>query len=480
MKRTLGETIARNYVFGVGAQLSVQVLSWLFSILVVRGLGAAEYGKYAQVGAYIGIFAIFGDLGISTFAQREIAKDRGRTREFFWNLGALRFLLAFVVLFLAVGSAWLLGRPSDIMLGIWLVSFRGFLYVFQGTVETVLRGYERLDYVSSLRVLSQAMYLMGGIFVMLNGYGFIGLIIATLPGVIAFAVAGRWLIRHKLFADVSFQINPAHWWSLVRSGFPFGLTTFTNVLSSQLGTILVGLWVTNAAVGYYDLAYTLVLTLLTLTSGLNAALLPSLSRLFVQDRDRTVAIYRRVIRYLFVLSLPIAAGTTILAKDIVLTLYGEDLAGAVRPLQILIWVFPVLAFTSLCGSLTTAFHLEKPTARINIVNAIVNLFLNILAVPSFGVLGASVVIVLTELVGLFQFGLLLRRDFDWDPILRSFVQPVVAAIVMAVGVLLVRDALGMWAIGVGAVLYFGVGYVVGVWRFEELKGLGKMVLRGVV
>ncbi len=480
MKRGLNETIARNYVFGIGARMSMRVLSWLFSVFVVRGLGAAEYGKYAQVLAYMAIFSVFGDLGISTYAAREIAKNHGRTKELFWNIRALRFLLAFVVLFLATGSAWLLGRPQDLVLGILFASCEGFLYVFQGTVDTVLMGYERVDYASLLTVLSQFLYLLTGLFVMLNGYGFIGLIFATWPGVIAFAAVGEWLIRSKLKTDVSFQIAPNRWWSLMRLGLPFGLATFTNMLSFRLDTILLGLWVTDAVVGQYNVAYNLIFTLLTLTNSLNGALLPSLSRVFVRDRAKTQAIYQRVIRYLFIFSLPIAVGTTILAEDIILTLYGNDLAGAIRPLQILIWVLPVLTFTSLCGSITTVFHLEKQTARVNIVNVVVNVCLNIFAIPNFGILGAAVVTVLTELVGLFQFGMVLRRDFDWSAVLRSLVQPLIAAAVMAVGVFLVRDVLHLWCIAVGAVLYVIVSYVLGVWRFQELKVLGRTMLRGIV
>jgi O-antigen/teichoic acid export membrane protein len=480
MERSLSETIARNYIFGVGARVAMRVLAWLFSVFVIRGLGAAEYGKYSQVLAYMAIFSIFGDLGISTLAQREIAKDHSRTRGLFWNIRVVRFLLAFVVLLLATGSAWLLGRPQDLVLGIFFASCEGFLYVFQGPVNSVLIGYERVDYASSLTVLAQSLYPLVGMFVMLNGYGFIGLVFATWPGVIAFAAVGEWLIRKKLKADISFQIAPNRWWSLIQSGFPFGLTTFTNMLSFRLDTILLGLWITDAAVGQYNAAYNLIFTLLTLTGSLNGALLPSLSRVFVQDRARTQAIFQRVIRYLFIFSLPIAVGTTILARDIVLTLYGNDLAGAITPLQVLIWVLPILTFTSLCGSITTVFHLEKQTARVNVVNAMANFALNLYAIPNFGLLGASVATVLTELIGLLQFGIILRRDFDWGGILRSFAQPLIAAAVMAIGVLLVRDSLQLWAVGAGAGFYISASYILGVWTFQELKTLSKTMVRGII
>jgi O-antigen/teichoic acid export membrane protein len=480
MNRDLGQTIARNYIFGFGAQIVLRLLSWLFSIYVIRGLGAAEYGKYTQVLAFIAIFSVLGDLGISSYAGREIAKDHNATRQLFWNIRALRFMLAFLVILVSTGSAWLLGRSEDILLGILFASSGLFLYVFQGTTEFVLTGYERVDYVSVLTMISQLLYLIFGVYVMVKGLGFIGLIFATWPGVIVFIILGEWLIRQRLKADVRFQFTPGSWIELIRSGIPFGLTTLTNMLSFRLDTILLGLWVTDAAIGHYNAAYNLIFTLLTLTATLNGALLPSLSRYFVQDPMKTREIYQRVMRYLFIFSLPIAVGTTILAKEIILTLYGADLSGAIRPLQILIWVLPVLTFTSLCGSITTVFHLEKKTARINAINALVNFSINILIIPFYGIIGASVATVFTEIVGIFQFGFILREHFDWAVLTRSLVQPLLAAAIMGAGVLLLRDTLQLWSIGVGVALYLASSYLLGVWDLIELKLISKTMLKGLV
>lgn len=480
MNRDLGQIIARNYIFGFGAQIVLRLLSWLFSVYVIRGLGAAEYGKYTQVLAFIAIFSVLGDLGVSTYAGREIAKDHVATRQLFWNIRALRFMLAFVVILVSTGSAWLLGRSEDILLGIFFASSGLFLYVFQGTTEFVLTGYERVDYVSVLTMVSQGLYLVFGVVVMVKGLGFLGLIFATWPGLIVFILLGGWLVRHRLHADTRLQLTPGSWIELIRSGLPFGLTTLTNMLSFRLDTILLGIWVTNTAIGNYNAAYNLIFTLLTLTASLNSALLPSLSRYFMQDPTKTREIYQRVMRYLFIFSLPIAVGTTILAREIILTLYGEDLSGAIRPLQILIWVLPVLTFTSLCGSITTVFHLEKKTARINAINALVNFSINILVIPFFGILGASVATVFTEIVGIFQFGFVLREHFDWAVLTRSLFQPLLAALIMGAGVFILRDTLQLWSIGAGVLLYLASSYLLGVWDLIELKLISKTMLRGLV
>jgi O-antigen/teichoic acid export membrane protein len=476
MKQSVIKTIARNYLFGMGAQGGIRLLSFLFSIFVVRGLGPEEFGKYTQVLAYMAIFSIFGDLGVSNFASREIAKQHEASRNFFWNVRVLRIILGFLVVSLSTSSAYLLGRSPEIILGVFISSLSVFFFAFQGTVEIVLTGYERVDYVSMLMVLSQTLYLVFGIIVMLNHWGYIGLIFATWPGAIISTIVGGKLIRKKLKADVPLNIEINQWPKLIKSGIPFGVITFTNMLSFKVDTILLGIWVSDAQVGYYNAAYNLIFTLLTFTNTLNSTLLPTLSRLFVTDSNRTQIIYHKAIQYLAIFSLPVAFGTTILAKEIIQTLYGEQMMGAVLPLQILIWVLPVLVITSLCGSITTVFHLERQSARVNAVNAVFNLLLNLLVIPFFGIIGASLATVLTEMVGFGQFIKILSKQFNWPQLLKSLIKPLVACLIMSVGVFFVYKTIHMWAILLGVGLYIIACYVVRMDNISEIRTMSRLLV----
>ena len=249
------------------------------------------------------------------------------------------------------------------------------------------------------------------------------------------------------------------------------------MLSFRLDTILLGIWITDEVVGNYNAAYNLIFNLLTFTATLNAALLPTLSRIFINEPDTTRQIYQRVMRYLFVFSLPIAVGTTLLAREIIVFLYTDKLSGAILPLQILIWVLPVLTFTSLCGSVTTVFHLERKTARINLINALVNIIGNLIVIPLFGILGASISTVFTEVVGMFQFGYVLRERFAWGKILETYIPVILTSFIMGVVVYLVRPYLHIYSVLIGAVVYILMGYFTKVWDWHEIRAISKSMLK---
>ena len=68
--------VARNSAFGMAAQLTIKVLSFGFTVLIVRQLGAADFGQYAAVLAFGGLFVFVADLGLSPYAVREVARWR--------------------------------------------------------------------------------------------------------------------------------------------------------------------------------------------------------------------------------------------------------------------------------------------------------------------------------------------------------------------------------------------------------------------
>jgi O-antigen/teichoic acid export membrane protein len=60
--------IARNSAFVLGVQVVLKILAFLFNVYVVRRLGDVHFGQYSAVMAYVAMFAIFTDWGMSPYA----------------------------------------------------------------------------------------------------------------------------------------------------------------------------------------------------------------------------------------------------------------------------------------------------------------------------------------------------------------------------------------------------------------------------
>jgi O-antigen/teichoic acid export membrane protein len=50
--KQLTRTVLRNSAFGMAAQMLIKILSFGFSVLIVRNLGASDFGQYSAVMAF--------------------------------------------------------------------------------------------------------------------------------------------------------------------------------------------------------------------------------------------------------------------------------------------------------------------------------------------------------------------------------------------------------------------------------------------
>ncbi|HEX5164081.1 MAG TPA: oligosaccharide flippase family protein, partial [Thermomicrobiales bacterium] len=108
-------TVARNSLFSVAGQIALKLLSFAFVILVVRQLGETDYGRYSAALAFVGIFSVFADMGVASYAVREIARSRDRAPSLLVNMAVIRVGLAVLVIACTVGGAWLVGYDRSMI-----------------------------------------------------------------------------------------------------------------------------------------------------------------------------------------------------------------------------------------------------------------------------------------------------------------------------------------------------------------------------
>ena len=252
---SLTAVIARNSVFVLGVQVALKVLAFLFNVYVVRRLGDAHFGRYSAVVAYVAMFSIFTDLGMSPYALREIARDRQRAARLLPNIAAIRVVLSLAITVIAPLSALWLGKEGDIIMGILIASAGLVLYAFQGPLDCVLTAYERLDYVSVFTLVNQLVFWGLAVLLLVSGLGYIGLIIASLAGVAGAALLSGWALSTLDVGRLTLSIRS--WPRLLQSALPFGVSDFTYAFMYRFDTVVISFVLTDAAVGWYSVCGTL-------------------------------------------------------------------------------------------------------------------------------------------------------------------------------------------------------------------------------
>ncbi len=455
----LARTVLRNSIVGMIAQLAIKALSFSFSILIVRQLGATDFGQYAAVIGFGSVFLFIADLGLAPYTVREIARLRSepdsleRIRNLYADVLTLRLILACIAGILVTGAAIATGRPPMMIGAIILNALTLLIYAVHGSSEAVLAGYERLDLTAGMQVVNQLVFVTLGGLALWFGLGYYGLIFATMIGVAVMTIlVARALWRLGVRPG---QRQRARWIHLLRAAFPFGVIGLTLGLSYRFDTVVLNVAHGDTVTGYYNAAYNLIFALVTLSNVLNTALYPSLTRQARQDPANLPRIYERILSYLGIVALPITAGGFILAQPIVFLLFGEGYAAAAPLLSILIWTLPLMFLTEFLGYVVVIADREKLVARSIMVSSGINVLANIIFTPMYGAMAAAVITVITEAVLAAQYIWLIRDQLQrmhWQPLAKA----TVAVLLMAVAVYVFRDWPVLLVIGSGGALYGGL------------------------
>ncbi len=468
--------VARNAAFVLGAQVMLKILAFLFNVYIVRRLGAVHFGQYSAVMAYVAIFAVFTDLGMAPYSVREIAEDHRRTSWLLPNIIAIRLVFSLVITLVASLSAYWLGKEQGIVLGIFIASTGQFIYAFQGPLDSVLTARERLDYTATFSIVNQLVFWGLGVLLLISGMGFIGLIIASLTGVAVVALLSGWVLFRRLGVG---RLAPSirRWPQLLLAALPFGVSSIAGAFLRRFDTVLMSFVLTDAAVGWYNVPYTLIKMILLVAQSIAIAMYPSMVRGHKIEPGSLRAVTFQSIKYLLIICLPIAVGGTVLADRIIIFLYTDEFAPSIPVLRLVLWALPSLFLLELLGRVADTLHLERSAARLNVINAAITVLLNMVLVPTLGMMGAAVALVSGRAIRLVQFWLLIGNGRlvgrRWQPLLRV----ALAAALMGAGVLFLRESNLFLAAGSGAVLYIVLLIVLRAVEPRELRQLAALMFQ---
>lgn len=429
-----GRIVMRNSGFGLVSQLAVKALSFAFSVLIIRRLGSSDFGYYSAIIAFTTAFAFISDMGLGIYTVREVARFRTekdafpKINQLYSDVLWLRMGLA-VVAIVVIGIAAVLFRQPMFLLGaILLNSVSLMLYAVQGASDAVLGGYERLDISSTGKVINQLLFVVLGGAALFAGLGYYGLVAASLVGVFGLMLF-CWRAVVRLGVRLQKPLTE-RWLSLLKASLPFGIISLALGLSYKFDTILLTAFRTSDEVGYYNSAYNLVFSAVLIANVVNSSLYPTLSRRSVDSGANLTSMYSQVIRYLLVISLPIAVGGALTAHLFIPLLYKEAFANAVPAFHILVWVIPLMFLTDFLGYVVIIGNHESMVARAVVISTLINIAFNAILVPRYGLLAASVMTVLTEAVLISQYIWYIRRLVQGINWLGAVIPPFLAAALM--------------------------------------------------
>jgi O-antigen/teichoic acid export membrane protein len=398
------------------------LLTFVLSIALARILGAAGYGVYSFALSMLMLLSIPIQSGIPTLAVREVARslvggDHG-TIKMIWSwanrivLGYFTALCLMVAVFMFFSGGWVESERFYVflagILAIPLISLtlmqsaivRGIGKIVLGVIsDGFIRPFINLLLVLTVFLILTPMELTAVeamlLYMMSVAMGFL----------ISLLILGKSTNRF-VGANGKGKVFPERWRSSLAS-----LTVVGGVqlMFGYSDILIIGFYYGDAQIGLYKVAVQLSLLVSFVLTILNQMLQPYFSSMYASSetkRLQDLVLFSSII--IFTAAAIPAISFLLFSEELLALIYGEEyLSGAIALQILVIGQLANSAFGSVGALLNMTGH-ERDSMKGMLLAIVVNVSLNFILIPKFGIEGAAVSSALSFVI--------------WNYVLRYFVK----------------------------------------------------------
>ena len=459
--RPLRIRIGRAAVWSTTMTLFSQSIGLVTRTILARLLGPAEFGVVSMALLVSSSVVVLRDFGLtSALIQREDIQPQHATAAF-WFSTVVSLGLAGLVILSAPPVAAFFGQP--LLTPILRILAPSFVLSAMASVHiAMLQRSLGFRLLAIGQLSAEVSYGLVAILLALSGYGVwalvVGILVREMVRCLVFWQACRWrptvrFHRHSLL-DL---------WDFGGSMFATKITLFVRQSFDQA---VIGKLLGATEFGVYIVAFNLaMLPRVRILPVFNRVMFPSLSR--VQDNmERMHQLYLKMLELVAWVLLPMSIGAIVVARDLVLLVYGEKWLAMVLPFQVMCLGAAISPLAVTISNLLLANGHSRAEFRLTMVTTAAFVVLVLVGVR-WGVVGVSVAVVAELLFFLAIKVLAVKRilGLSVQDYFGAWARPAAGSAIMAMIVTLFKvsflsQSVSIWlrlltVVVLGALVYIG-------------------------
>lgn len=424
--------VARNLGVLAGGQLITWTMTMVWTLIVPRALGPVGLGIVVSAQSVSGVLGIVLGLGTRQYLVREMVLIPDEGSRLVGTALVLRLMLAPVVGIAAVLWAYFAHYSEEAAVVLYLITAMTIFNLLSEPMQAGFQAIERMKYLALADVINKSAQSVVGIALVIIGLRAVG-IAASMAAITGCVVIINivWLRR---FLSIDVKTSGRRLVNMTKESFTFWAFGLFAFIYFWIDTIMLTLMTSSHVVGWYGSTTQVLQTLMFLPVLVSTAWLPRLVSAASKSRRELIMLARTPVDCVLLISVPVAAGTALIARPLIDVVFGPAFAHAVPVLMLLACCIPPLYLNIMLAQVLLAEKRQTiwtiVMAGAAVFNPLVNLFLIPYTQRHFqnGAIGAAISLVLTELlmdvVGLILVG---RHVFTRNSIRRCALAIVASA-----------------------------------------------------
>ena len=453
-----------------------QTMSILFPLItfpyVSRMLGNEAYGQYMFAVSIVSYFLLFASFGISNYSVREGARIRN-SRDAIENFVSEMFTFSIVTTLLAYLFLFIILMCSKKMEGYRTLILIHSLCILLNCVgvDWINTIYEDFKYITIRYIVIQFFALFALFILIKSPADIFKYAVIVVLGSYGGNIVNVFYIKKYVRLKVNFRIH------LKQHIVPL-LLLFVNSLAVVIyvnsDITLLGYFVSDGEVGIYSFASRIYNMIKQFINAIMIVLVPRLA--FLRDKDEKKYIYyiEQLWTYVFIFVIPIVVGVFMFSDSIISIVGGIAYAKGTGTLRILSFSLLFALLSSVYTNCILIINRKEARCLIATVSsALINVGLNLVFIPQFGIEGAAATTVIAEMVNMFIQSYYAKKEMNIKISLKR--NNILSLIVGTVWIVMVCTMLNYWIeaasiwddilkIVIGVIIS-GIGYMIFLYLF---------------
>jgi O-antigen/teichoic acid export membrane protein len=383
----------KNFIYLFISRYLSQVITAISNIYLARTLKPEPFGKITFSLAVISYFTVLTNLGLEIVGIREISINRNCVNKYVNIILPLRLTLALLCFIVLVVLAHLIDKFSDVKTIIILYGL--YLFPFSIMLNWVFQGLEQMHYNLIAQNMNSILYTL---LILLFVKNTTDILKVPLFYFISGMVMSLFLIfKYLTFEDIKPALYVKEWKRLLKLSLPAGLGLLLSNIYYGFDTIILKFFRNMSEVGLYSGAFKIIMFISPISVLVFNSVLPSASNMYISPfKENLKGTLSNLLLLLLFISLFILTFVIIFAKPIINLAYGINYLNSSQSLSILIISIPFQFLTVPYWVFLIASGNYKYWMYSIAIGSSTNLISNIILVPVWGMVGASISYVLTH------------------------------------------------------------------------------------
>lgn len=425
----LSSKIAYNTIIQLIGKVVSTILGLISLAMMARYLGQDGFGSYTTIITFVSFFAIIADLGLTLVTVQMISRPGVDENKILNNLFGLRLVSILLFLGLAPLVAIFLPYPLFVKIGILIAALS---FIFPALSQVLIGLFQkrlRMDKAVIAETASRVLLVFGTWWVLvsdggLNGLLWISVASAALNFIVSYFLSTTYFLLKPAF-------NLSVWKEIFKLSWPLAITIVLNLLYLKTDTLILSFIKSPGEVGLYGAAYRIIDVLTTLPFMFAGIILPILTlSWFEQKKEYFNSVLQKSFDLMAIFSIPIIAGTLVLAEPLIILVAGNDFAGSGLILKILIFALAAIFLGCMFAHAVIAIDRQKKMIGAYIYVGITSVVLYLILIPRFSYYGAAAVTIYSELAIAFLSAYVVWRYTKFIPSFKIVIRVLISSFIL--------------------------------------------------